>query len=292
MHALARPSGSERDMRSSLIRAVGATLLGTLATAAVTVPVADAAKPANPCLDARAAARLLCPDLVMKKPFGLRIDPLVRPGRLVLRAGNSIDSVGLGPAELHGVRTGRYVMRARQRIYRRRGGRIGITTGARLFFKFIPGQGRYWKFQDAARFELWRLDARGRRVRRVKTGPKVSYCLRDLKRTRPGRRRSPRRFVYPACNKRAATRRVTLGTSVGWSDVYPSTYPEQWIDVTSLRGCFSYRHIADPLNGIYESDERNNAASVTVRLPFRPGPQRCAGRSAPPETGGDAPSGY
>ena len=73
----------------------------------------------------------------------------------------------------------------------------------------------------------------------------------------------------------AATRRVTLGTSVGWSDVYPPTYPEQWIDVTGLRGCFAYRHIADPRNGIYESNERNNAATVTIRLPFRPGAQRC-----------------
>ena len=257
-------------------------LLGVVLAASVGVSPAVAARPANPCLDAKSRARLLCPDLVMRKPFGLQIDLLVRPGRVVLRAGNSIDNVGLGPAELHGVRTSRYLMRARQRIYRRRGGRIGITTGARLFFKFVPGQYRYWKFHQAARFELWRVSSEGRRVRRVKTGPKVSYCLRDLKRTRPSRPRSPRRRVYPACNTRAATPKVTLGTSVGWSDVYPPTYPEQWIDVTGLRGCFAFRHIADPLNGLYESNERNNAASVTVRLPFRPGPQRCAGRTTAP----------
>jgi len=275
-------------------RKTWATLAGTLALVAAAAPGASAAKPVNPCLDARAAAGLLCPDLVMRRPFGLVIDPLVRPGRLVLRAGNSIDNVGLGPAELHGVRTGRSLMRGRQQIYRRRGGRIGIATGARLLFKFIPGQRRYWKFLQAARFELWRLDSRGRRVRRVRTGPKVSYCLRDLKHTRPGRRRSPRRFVYPACNTSGATRRVTLGTSVGWSDIYPPTYPEQWIDVTGLRGCFSYRHSADPLNGVYESNERNNTASVTVRLPFRPGPQRCAGRSptAPPISGDGGSPGY
>ena len=66
---------------------------------------------------------------------------------------------------------------------------------------------------------------------------------------------------------------------MGWSDVYPPTYPEQWIDVTGLRGCFSYQHKADPTNVLYESNERNNSASVTVRLPFRPGRQRCAGGS-------------
>ena len=233
----------------------------------------------------------------MRKPFGLALDPLVRPGRVVLRAGNSIDNVGLGPAELHGVRISGRLMRARQRIYRHRGGRIGIGTGARLFFKYIPGQASYWKFLYAARFELWRLDPRGRRVRRVKTGPKVSYCLRDFQRTRPGRRRSPPGRVYPACNTSPSKRRVTLGTSVGWSDVYPPSYPEQWIDVTGLRGCFAYRHTADPRNGIYESNERNNTASVTVRLPFRPGAQRCpTARGRAPEPvppgGGEAPGGY
>ena len=35
---------------------------------------------------------------------------------------------------------------------------------------------------------------------------------------------------------------MTLGTSVGWADVYPSTYPDNWIDVTGLRGCFAVVH--------------------------------------------------
>jgi len=254
---------------------------------------ASAAKPPNPCLDAEQRKALLCPDLVMKKPFGLALDRFIRPGRSVLRAGNSIDNIGLGPAELHGVRMSKNFMRGRQRIYRRHGGKIGITTGARLFFKFVPGQLRYWKFHNAARFELWRLNSQGRRTSRVRVGPKVSYCLRDLKHTRPRRARSPRRRVYPACDTSARKRRVTLGTSVGWSDVYPPRYPEQWIDVTGLRGCFSYRHIADPLDGIYESNERNNSAAVNVRLPFRPGRQRCAGTEpAPPAPAPEAPSGY
>jgi hypothetical protein len=127
----------------------------------------------------------------------------------------------------------------------------------------------------------------------------VSYCLRDLRHTHPGRRRSPPRRIYPSCNTYAGLRRVTLGTSVGWSDVYPPAYPEQWIDVTGLRGCFAYRHTADPRDGIYESNERNNTATVTLRLPFRPGAQRCpSARGRPPAPapappgGGDAPAPY
>ncbi len=252
-------------------------------------PAAHAAKPSNPCLSPSRSARLYCPDLVMRRPFGLELDRSEVRGRTVLRAGNSIDNVGTGPAELHGTRLGPRFMKGRQRIYKRSGGRLGIDTGARLFFKFVDGQRRYWKFHRAASFTLWRLNGRGRRIDLVRRGPKVSYCLRDLSHTRPRRSRSPRRFVYPACSTDPAKRKVTIGTSVGWSDVYPPGYPEQWVDVTGLRGCFSYQHTADPANGLYESNEDNNSASVTVRLPFRPGRQLCPGAGSTP-VGDEEPS--
>lgn len=269
-------------------------LLCVLAVSTLSMAAATAlSKPPNPCLDDERRAHLRCPDLVMAKPFGLVLDPLAKPGRLLLRAGNSIDSVGRGPAELHGIRISRYFMRGRQRIYKRAGGRIGINTGARIFFKHVPGQTSYWKFHNAARFELWRLNGRGARTRRSRVGPKVSYCLRDLHHTHPARRRSPRRRVYPTCSTSFSRQRVTLGTSIGWSDVYPPAYPEQWIDVTGLRGCFDFVHIADPRDRIYESNERNNSAAVRVRLPFRPRPQGCPGRrSTPPSGYEDGPPGY
>lgn len=266
---------------------------GAPAAAGQTGPDADA-KPSNPCLDRAKRAELLCPDLRMSPPFGLIADPFVRPGRVVLRAGNSINSVGRGPAELFGIRDSRFGMRARQRIHKRGGGRIGIETGARLVFKAIPGQGHYWKFHFAARFELWRLDRRGQRTKTARRGPKISYCLRDLDHSRPRLPRSPRKFVYPACNQSLARQKVTLGTSVGWSDVYPPGYHEQWIDVTGLRGCFDLVHTADPRNGIYESNERNNSAATMVRLPFKTGVQRCPGRrpADPSGWGGFDPIGY
>jgi hypothetical protein len=270
-----------------------AVVVGLLSVT-LAAPAQAFVKPPNPCLDREQRARLRCPDLTMSKPFGLTLDRLVKPGRVVLRAGNSINSVGRGPAELHGVRIAPKLMRGRQRIYKRSGGRIGITTGAQLLFKHIPRQGSYWKFRYAARFELWRRNSDGERLGLVRVGPKASYCLRDLVHSSPGLRRSPRTFFYPGCNMSSSTRRITLGTSVGWSDVYPPAYHEQWIDVTGLRGCFDYVHIADPRNGIYESNERNNSAKVVVRLPYRPGPQRCSGSggAAPPADGPSTPYEY
>ena len=62
---------------------------------------------------------------------------------------------------------------------------------------------------------------------------------------------------------------------MGWADVYPSTYADNWIDVTGFRGCFAVVHRADPEQHIFESNEANNVSSKIVRLPYKPGPQRC-----------------
>jgi hypothetical protein len=218
---------------------------------------------------------------MMRRPFGLEVERTSR-GRVLLRAGNSIENVGAGPASLRGRRVSRgsKFMPAVQLLRRRDGGTRSVDTGGRLEYKFGHLERHYWKFHDAARFELFALDATGTRSTLVRTGPKVAYCLRDLERTRSSLRGSPRREVYPACSTNRARRAVTLGTSVGWSDTYPPAYPEQWIDVTGLRGCFAYVHTADPENAIWESDEGNNVAQVVVRLPYRRSSPRgsCPGR--------------
>ena len=254
------PVGRNRSVLPRLLAALAiAVALPAAASAQEPPPVPD-----NPC--ERPLLDLLCPDLTMSPPFDLRIDRRVKRGHVFLRAANAINSRGAGPAELFGERRGHYSAAATQKIWRRGGGKLTVRTGARLVFKFIPGQGRYWKYENAARFELWTVDGLLRPVKRVRTGPKVVYCLRDLKRTRP-MAGSPRRFHYPGCNRSGRMKRVTLGTSVGWSDIYPSTYYENWIDVTRLRGTFAFKHIADPKNGIWESNENNNEGVTIVKLP-------------------------
>jgi hypothetical protein len=237
----------------------------------------------NPCLTVFAKG-LRCPDMLMARPWGLYVDRGTKPGRTLLRAGNAIESIGKGPIELHGVRYNRWYMHARQRIYKRGGGYLMARTGARLRFKFAHLSRFWWKFFNAASFQLWRVDHQGNRKEKVRTGPKVSYCLRDLAHTRPWLARTPARPHYPACSNDSGLKRDVLGTSVGWADVYPPAYPEQYIDVTGLRGCFAYVHTADPRNGVYESDEHNNRAQVIVRLPFNSANRRggCPGRDRGP----------
>ena len=202
-------------------------------------------------------------------------------GRSVLRMENRIVNLGAGPAELFGQRVSAVEMHARQVIADAAGGRRRFETGAELYFKSVPSRGgSYWKFQDAARFELWAVDLTAHRTQLVRVGPKLDYCLRDLRRVRFGPKvRRDRRFGR--CNQRPGTREVTLGTSPGWADIYPAGYPDNWIDVTGLTGCFAVVHRVDPLHHILESNETNNLSSKIVRLPFKPGPQRCP-RPAPP----------
>jgi hypothetical protein len=54
---------------------------------------------------------------------------------------------------------------------------------------------------------------------------------------------------------------------VGWSDAYPYEYPQQWIDVTGLRGRFAYVQIADPDHLLRESNPRNNVSETYIALP-------------------------
>ena len=79
----------------------------------------------------------------------------------------------------------------------------------------------------------------------VRTSPKLNYCVRDLERTGRASAR-PTTATTPAATRTRTIIRDTLGTSVGWSDIYPADYDKQWIDVSGLRGCFAFPMTVDP----------------------------------------------
>ena len=190
---------------------------------------------------------------------------------MLLRAGNVIDSVGRGP--------GRAARRPLQpRLHARPPAHLQARRrAARLVDARARGCGSSsptWALLvEVLQRRALRALARRRAGQAHRQGAHRARRCPTACATSPTRaRRCPARRscrVYPACNTNASAAQVTLGTSVGWADIYPPTYPEQWIDVTGLRGCFAYVHIADPENGVYESNEDNNEAQVIVRLPFR-----------------------
>jgi hypothetical protein len=228
---------------------------------------AAAAGAANPC-DGPEARHLLCPNLRIGKPSELYVDH--HGGRTLLRATSDVESRGKGPMELRGHRNRWHSMRVNQRIHRVGGGRLVLRTRATLHFTDVGEYfgGSYWKVHQLARFELHRVGPDGKEGPVIRTSPKLNYCLRDLERTRPGRR-SPAVRRYPGCDQDPYTEAVTLGTSVGWSDVYPADYDKQWIPVGGLRGCFAFTMTADPQELLFESNENDNTSRRLVRLPYR-----------------------
>jgi hypothetical protein len=245
--------------------ALALCLLPTVAAASQAHAIAPVGE--NPC-DGPDARVLLCPNLRIGPPADLYVQRA--GGRVRLRATSDVRSRGRGPMELRGTRKGWHTMRTRQRIYRADGGHIDVPTQATLHFTSVGAYfgGSYWKVHQLAGFELWSVDGQRRLLHRVRVGPKLNYCLRDLERTRPGKR-SPASRHYPGCDQDPYRDRVTLGTSVGWSDIYPADYDKQWIGVAGLRGCFAFVMTVDPNGLLFESDEEDNTSRRLVHLPFR-----------------------
>jgi len=239
--------------------------LAVLAAALVLASPAAAA-PENPCMGPE-AGHLLCPNLRIGTPSEMYVSAY--EGKTVLHATSDVQSRGRGPIEVRGQRDGPKSMKVNQRIYKVGGGHLTVRTNASLHFTDVGEYfgGSYWKVHQLARFELRRVLPEGGLGPVLRTSPKLNYCLRDLERTRPGKR-SPRTRQYPACNQDRSIRRDVLGTSVGWSDVYPADYDEQYIDVSGLRGCFVFGMTVDPKHLLFESNEKDNSSHRRVRLPF------------------------
>lgn len=235
------------------------------------------------------ARTVACPDLVMRPPYDMRI---VRSGRRsLLASASAIVNVGDGPLEIRARRPsgGQTLMAARQvlRPLSGRGRPRVLLVSGRVEYYDTGTRGTYWKYHGAAGFTLRPVGPGGTVGPVVRTGPKVEYCFRDLRRVHvpgsglpyPGSLAEP---SFGACSTTAGARSLTLGTSVGWADIYPADYPQNALDVTGLAGCFSYTLTADPDDQLRELREDDNSASVVVRLPWvGPGRHGCP-RASPP----------
>jgi len=253
----------------------GRSFLASIAflTALVLPATASAAEADNPCIGP-GAKHLLCPNLRIAKPSELYVER-TGGGHVLLRATSDVESRGRGPMELRGRRNGWHSMRVNQRIYKAGGGHLTVPSRVTLRFTNVGSYwgGAYWKVHQLAHFDLLRVRGDGSLGPIVRTSPKLNYCLRDLEHTRPGRR-SPSSRHYPGCRQDPYIDHDVLGTSVGWSDIYPAAYSKQWINVAGLRGCFAYRMTVDPKEVLFESNENDNTSQVLVRLPY-PGHTGC-----------------
>jgi hypothetical protein len=135
-------------------------------------------------------------------------------------------------------------------------------------FQFSPCHGHY-HFNGYARFAIY--DAEGREV---VTGRKQAFCLIDVERD----------DSFPLARQQPQFDCGNQGISIGWSDIYSSGLPCQFIDVTDVPpGQYRLVVAIDPDNLIPELDDSNNTAEVMVQL--GPPPTGPTGRCDPPTVG-------
>ena len=119
-------------------------------------------------------------------------------------------------------------------------------------------QHRHWHLEAFASYELRRVTDGSV----VAASTKVSFCIIDVHRSSEVFAGSPASPYYTRCD-----RATTNGLSVGWSDEYQSTLPDQYIVITGVAdGDYCLVSTADPLARIAQRDLRADAAGVAITI--------------------------
>ena len=158
-------------------------------------------------------------------------------GHTLLLSQNSINNMGRGPAEMFGRRSGEYTMSAVQHLHLRRGGLHHDQHGRDAVLQADPGPVPILEVAqrggDAAVAARQSRQPCAVRARRSEDELLPARPQADPRLLSPGRRGG--RITRGAARATGRGTR-TLGTSVGWSDIYPASYNENYIDVTGLTG--------------------------------------------------------
>lgn len=197
----------------------------------IALVVATVASPAAFASPAIAAGTDLLPDMKMAPLYSLQVATSTN-GHKKLRFGTIGYNVGDGALEVRARnRDGGEMLDVSQWIYRSDGTSYRVAKpDARVFYE---GDGHdHW---HVARFMVVRLkpnpgtSAPTRRIR------KIGYCLVDSVALTGSDRppNTPDHWVYGSCGT-SASRRITVGISVGYGDNYPPEFAHQSIDVTGL----------------------------------------------------------
>lgn len=194
-------------------------------------------------------------------------------GRRLLRFPMVTVNVGDGPVEIHGHRSSRSSRDwvATMTTHHSSGDKRSAPLSGVVFYWAGDGH-NHWHIRDFDYYDV--LDANGRVLRR---GEKHGFCFEDNTTYRDWLQmpeehpRVPRRPVYKhelSCGvERPNATSMVHGLSRGWADTYPTSLPDQNIDITGLPdGDYTVRVTVDGQRLVPEADESNNTATVRVRV--------------------------
>ena len=204
--------------------------------------------PATPAL----AASDRLPDLKVATTTDFRIVK-TSSGRRLLRFSGMMLNVGKGPFEVRGTRASTSTpWSVDQVIYRTGGTTRRIHTTAQMSW---AGDGHnHWHVLRMLTYHMWSTTSTT-----VRTA-KIGFCFFDTNRrstSLPGAPRSAH-YLRTGCGTNNVLH-TKVGISVGWADLYPSTYAYQWIDITGLPGgTYTVRGAVDLYGMFAELNETNN----------------------------------
>ena len=199
--------------------------------------------------------------------------PRTRPGRVLLRATSSIDNHGRGPLELT-ARRAEGIAGASTR--RSTTAAACATCSAARSARLQARPRRALRLRQRRPGRVLEDQARGRipaLVARLPHAPRAPRPRRAEGRLLPARPRphaAARRLPLEAATRAAAaTPRSATTVSARRSGGRTSTrtYPEQWIDVTGLRGTFAFVQIADPDRLLIEASHATTSQRPTSGCP-------------------------
>lgn len=172
----------------------------------------------------------------------------------LLRFSTALGNKGTGALEIRGGASGGGEQQLHQRIYNDDGTFEDVLMDGQ--FTFHEGHDHI-HFDGYAEYALRTKTEAGTPGDIVATGGKISFCLLDIEKYDPTAPSS----TYDTCDE------VRQGISAGWSDVYDSTLPDQYINVASVPDGFYFLEVTvDPDNQIIESDESNNSTAIEVEI--------------------------
>jgi hypothetical protein len=192
-------------------------------------------------------------------------------GRRLLKFPVITVNTGDGPSEIIANRTPRNAERwkAYQTFYTAKGKRLGSTRAPGVTFYYAGDGHDHWHVRDFDQYEI--LDASGTIVRRAE---KHGYCMQDNTiytpmTDMPGVPPDPGVYLDETSCGKGLPRALSIihGLSKGWGDTYPTTLPDQAVDITGLRdGDYTVDVHADAYDLIKESNEDNNDTSMQITI--------------------------
>jgi hypothetical protein len=256
--------------RVALAAAIAALGLGVCLTAVFAVP------PPRDAAAGSGALRPLLPDLDVAVPSGLVVDVVQADGQRRARLAfvSVASNRGEGPLIVQGHRASAVEpeLTADQVIRRANGEQTVRPEVGTLAYVQDPTH-EHWHLVPFMSYELRRASTFQLVVPDAKTG----FCLGDRVDANP-RKRLPGEPASPVYNTNCSLGDRSIlaieeGISVGWADIYQAWRDGQHFDVTGVpAGRYVLVHRVNSPRKLLESNYRNNASSVLIRLSWPDGP--------------------